>query len=128
MSLLNKLFKGWSATPTSCQRCGRETLRVEDFFTKAEEAGLVVDRSTGEVKARMGGFSMVGSMLDASARLDTQRRTQQEVFEGLESQRGFQCRGCGRVYCMDCLFNHAPAHPNGGKACPKCGNTFNVLN
>ncbi len=94
---------------------------------KRREACLVVDRSTGQVKARMGGFSMVGSMLDALARLDAQRRSQQEIFEALENQRGFRCRNCGRVYCLDCLFNHAPAHPNGGKACPVCGGVFAVL-
>jgi hypothetical protein len=25
------------------------------------------------------------------------------------------------------LFNHAPAHPQGGKACPKCGGRFQYL-
>lgn len=128
MSVFRKIFGGrGTGSGTSCQRCGKVTLRTEEFLSKAEQAGLVVDRSTGEVKARMGGFSMVGSMLEATAKLDSQRRTQQQVLEKLENQRGFRCRGCGRVFCMDCLFNHAPAHPNGGKACPNCGNTFEVL-
>jgi hypothetical protein len=127
MGIFKRLFDGTS-DENCCQRCGKKLLKTEEFFAKCEEAGLVVDRSTGEAKARMGGFSMVGSMIDASARLDGQRRTQQQLMESLENQRGFRCKGGGHVYCMDCLFNHAPAHPSGGKACPKCGNIFEVLN
>lgn len=45
----------------------------------------------------------------------------------LENQRGFQCKVCGYIYCMDCLFNYAPVHPNGGKACFKCDGSFTPL-
>ena len=126
MGMLGNLF-GKSSSPNACQRCGKNTLRTEEFYAQCEQAGLVVDRSTGEVKARMGGFTMVGSMLDASSRLEGQQKTQQQVHETLENQKGFRCRDCGRVFCMNCLFNYAPAHPHGGKACPKCGATFEVL-
>lgn len=122
------LDKAVSNSTSGCYRCGKNVLRTEELFRKCEQAGLVVDRSTGEVKARMGGFFMVGSMLDASSRLDTQRHTQHQTHEKLENQRGFRCKGCGRLYCMDCLFHHAPSHPSGGKACPKCGGTIEVFN
>jgi len=129
MGVLDKLFgQGEAGSPRGCQRCGKTTLGTDEFFAKAEEAGLVVDRSTGEVKARMGGFSMIGGMFgDVPARLEEQKRNQQEILDRLENQRAFRCRSCGRIYCADCLLRHAPDHPNGGKACPKCGNTFEVL-
>jgi hypothetical protein len=110
-----------------CERCGQEALGTEEFYARCEQAGLVVDRHTGEVKARLGGFTMMGSMLDASAKIDGQRTTQREILEDIENRRGFRCTSCGRLYCMECLFNHAPSHPDGGKACPKCGGTFEVL-
>jgi aerobic-type carbon monoxide dehydrogenase small subunit (CoxS/CutS family) len=126
MGFFGKLFDG-GADSALCLRCGKKALRSEEFFAKCEEAGLAVDRDTGEVKARLGGFSTFGTMMDASAMIAGQRRSQQEIVEALENQRGFRCTGCGAVYCMKCLFNHAPAHPGGGKACPKCESTFELL-
>lgn len=123
MGILRSLFGKKTATG-DCQRCGKKALPTDEFHAKCEEAGLVVDPITGEVKARLGGFSMMGNMLDASAAIDGQRKSQQEMLEEIENQRGFRCTGCGQVYCMDCLFNHAPSHPDGGKACRKCGSTF----
>ena len=107
-----------------CERCGKKTLRSGAFFSKAEAAGFRVDRATGQASAKAGGFSMVGSMLDASAALDNQRSSNQARFDELDSQRGYRCKGKGHIYCSDCLFEHAPAHRSGGKACPKCGATF----
>jgi DNA-directed RNA polymerase subunit RPC12/RpoP len=126
MGVFGKLFTK-SAGPGVCQRCGKPALRSAEFFAKCEEAGLVVDRATGEVKARLGGFSMFGTPMDASSQIAGQRKTQQEIVESIENQRGFRCTGCGRVYCMECLFNHAPPHAGGGKACPKCGAVFVVF-
>jgi hypothetical protein len=123
MGFLKRIFGG-GAGAGRCQRCSGPALRSEAFFAKCEEAGMVVDRATGEVKARLGGFSMFGSMMDASSRIEGQRRGQRDVLESIENQRGFRCTGCARVYCMQCLFNHAPPHPGGGKACPKCGAVF----
>ena len=116
-----------STGTTPCRRCKKPTLRTGAFLELCEQAGLVVDRGTGEVSARMGGFTVVGNVLDAQARLDEQGRTQQQSLESLEDQRGFRCVRCGAIYCMRCLFGYAPPHHKGGKACPNCGATFVVL-
>lgn len=107
-----------------CQRCRKKALRTEEFLEACAKAGLHVDSSTGEVQARLGGFSMFGTPLDASARIDEQRQRQHRKLKEVEDQRGFRCTRCSRVYCMRCLFHHARAHPSGGKACPQCGGAF----
>jgi hypothetical protein len=45
----------------------------------------------------------------------------------LENRKGFECTGCGNIYCMGCLLVAAPALPNGGKGCIACGKTFRRL-
>jgi len=110
-----------------CHRCKKPILRTGAFLELCEQAGLVVDSGTGEAKARMGGFTVVGNVLDAQACLDEQKRTQQQSLESLEDRKGFRCVRCGAIYCMACLFRYAPPHHKGGKACPDCGGTFVMI-
>ena len=96
----------------TCQRCGNEILTDAEFRRECEAEGAVVHPLTGKpVPKEAAGLRS----LNLSRLIE------------LENQRGFRCRSCGRVYCMDCLYNYAPAHRNGGKACPKCGGGFEVL-
>ncbi len=45
----------------------------------------------------------------------------------IESQSGYACTVCGRIYCKDCLEKNAPARIEGGKACPVCKGKFAIL-
>ncbi len=85
-------------------------------------AGFVKDAATGRYKMVVGGLA--GSPERVSSELAKQENTQQATYDSIEAQRGYQCKGCGKVYCMNCLYEIAPAHSAGGKACPKCGATF----
>jgi hypothetical protein len=44
----------------------------------------------------------------------------------VERMSGYFCQACGKRYCKNCLETRAPAHANGGKACPSCGGNFAV--
>jgi hypothetical protein len=101
-----------------CRRCGGEALREGDFRKTCREAGLHVG-AEGRVSLRLGGLA--GDMASVTQALGRQQAEQQARFERIENRKGFRCSGCSAVYCMDCLFRFAPAHPAGGKACPSCG-------
>jgi hypothetical protein len=45
----------------------------------------------------------------------------------IESQSGYACAVCSRIYCKDCLEKKAPPHIEGGKACPVCKGRFVIL-
>jgi hypothetical protein len=106
---------------TRCRRCGDEALHEADFRKRCGDAGLQVD-AEGRVSLRLGGLA--GGLTSVTQALGQQQADQQATFERIESRKGFQCSGCSAVYCMDCLFRFAPAHPAGGKACPSCGSKF----
>jgi hypothetical protein len=61
MGPFRKLFRKEIA-PGGCQRCGKNMLRTGEFHARCEKAGFVIDPTTGQVKARLGGFSMARSM------------------------------------------------------------------
>jgi hypothetical protein len=42
----------------------------------------------------------------------------------IESQEGYRCQGCQKVYCKGCLERTAPLKPGGGRLCPACGGSF----
>jgi len=110
-----------SLTGSGCKRCGGAALSENEFHDAVRRAGLHVD-DHGRVALRLGGIA--GSMTSVGAALEQQRVEQQAKFEAIENTKGFRCTGCRTVYCMNCLFRFAPQHPNGGKACPACGSTF----
>ncbi len=37
------------------------------------------------------------------------------------NRTGYQCTGCGKLFCLNCMEQKAPPYPGGGKACPLCG-------
>jgi hypothetical protein len=45
----------------------------------------------------------------------------------IESQSGYACTICGRIYCKECLEKNAPPRIEGGKACPVCKGRFSIL-
>jgi uncharacterized protein with PIN domain len=87
-----------------CERCSKSLLRHSEFRSECGRAGMLLH-----------GGSLVGGSADGS---------KVPLFRELESQKGWRCTGCGQFYCQQCLLSSAPQHPNGGKACPKCGGNF----
>jgi hypothetical protein len=114
----------------NCQRCFNAVIRSSDFYDVCEQAGMYVDRSTGQVGTRGGLHSFRGGLDKVMRELDSRKRQQEELrelFQRLSAQRGMKCLSCGSVFCVDCLLEHAPPHPDGGKACPTCGGRFDAL-
>ncbi len=109
MGIFKSLF-GESHASNKCRRCGSETLGTFEYTQRCKEEGAIVDGLTGKPKP-----AQTGRPINISRLTD------------LENQRGFQCIGSNHIYCMDCLYNHAPIHPNGGKACFKCGSSFEEM-
>ncbi len=101
--------KAEEAGANKCERCNKETLSTKDYVKKVKQEGWTVHPLTQKPQPPPGFAGGVSKLVK------------------LENRRGFRCKGCKRVYCMDCLFNHAPAHPNGGKACFKCGSSLEAL-
>ena len=95
-----------------CNRCSQEILGTAEFIVKVEQEGWTVHPLTQKPQPPHG------------SGLKTFNLSKLVHFE---NQRGFRCKACGILYCMDCLFNHAPTHPNGGKACFDCGGAFEAL-
>jgi hypothetical protein len=95
-----------------CNRCRQEILGTAEYIVKVEEEGWTVHPLTQKPQPPPG------------SGLKTLNLSKLVHFE---NQRGFRCKACGSLYCMDCLFNHAPTHPNGGKACFDCGGALEAL-
>ena len=108
MSVFKKLFLR-SGNLNKCKRCGQETLGTAEYVKEVEQEGWTVHGFTQKPQPPPGFVGKISKFVD------------------LENQRRFRCTKCARVYCMECLFNHAPAHPNGGKACFKCGSAFEAV-
>ena len=107
MTIIDGFFRKKKKTSgTKCQRCGTQTLGTNVFTKRVEQEGWTVHGLTSKPQPPRGFVGSPSKMVK------------------LENQRRFRCKQCGRVYCMDCLFNYAPPHPNGGKACFKCKGSF----
>lgn len=91
------------SAPT-CARCEKRLMKNLEFENRCAEAGLVL------VNGNLYGYS------------GEERKIQ--LYEELQGQKGFVCKSCGEMYCQTCLFNDAPMHPTGGKACFDCGGRF----
>jgi DNA-directed RNA polymerase subunit RPC12/RpoP len=100
-----------------CRKCGREVLTTKEFEAACQKASFVKDHATGMFKMRVRSGVVF---------LDGNPAYEQAKFNAIEKRRGYQCIRCGSVYCLDCLYTSAPAHP-AGRACPKCGSTFRHL-
>lgn len=108
------LFGKRASTKGMCRKCERKVLTTSEFERECRNAGFVKDASTGKFKVRIG----------SSTKLEDNPAARQAQYNQIEEQRGYQCNECGSVYCLNCLYSSARNHPNGGKACPKCGSTF----
>jgi len=113
------LFGGGSG---NCANCGNAVLSTRDFEAECTKAGFDKDPATGRFKMKVGGLA--GPAESVFARLGQQQTGKQARFDQIEGQRGYRCVSGGHLYCMNCLYAVAPAHPRGGKGCPKCGSTF----
>ena len=109
------LFGKPSGSKDTCRNCGRKVFTTAEFEAACRKAGFVKDPATGKFKLRVRSGVVF---------LDGNPAYKQAKFNEIEEQRGYQCKGCGSVYCLHCLYIGAPPHPSGGKACPKCGSTF----
>jgi len=101
--------KAEEAGGNKCKRCNKVTLSTAEYVKRVKQEGWTVHPLTQKPQPPPGFTGSASKLVK------------------LENRRGFRCKGCKRVYCMDCLFNHAPAHPNGGKACFKCGSSLEAL-
>ncbi len=113
-----------------CEACSRDVLTSSDFYDECERAGMTVDRSTGQVGTSGGLHAHMGTLNEFVSMVESRKRDLEnlrELHARLSAQRGMTCLRCHAVYCVDCLLHHAPRHPAGGKACPKCGGKFNTL-
>jgi len=97
-----------------CRKCGQKVLTTSEFETECRNAGFVKDAFTGKFKVPIG----------RSTKFKDNPAARQTQYNRIEEHRGYQCNGCGSVYCLNCLYTSARNHPSGGKACPKCGSTF----
>lgn len=123
MKLFEKLWRGQQgATGRQCAGCGTKVLTTSEFYDALEAKGLKVDRATGGVK--------VSGVVSGPARGDLLGGLQgeaQRIYSSIEDSRGYQCQKCGRPYCTSCLMK-APQHATtGGRACPRCGGEFGLL-
>jgi hypothetical protein len=108
-----------------CSNCRTKAFSTSEFEQECEKAGFVKDAASGSFKMKVGGLAGFGNSV--FSQLANQQESQQATFNKIENQRGYRCRSCRAVYCMKCLYASAPAHSRGGKACPKCGDTFEHL-
>lgn len=88
-----------------CQHCGRDVISHDRLEEECAKHGILLING-----------NMMGGDLSKSP-----------IAQHLEDSKGFRCLGCRTIYCMSCLYNHAPSHQNGGKACPTCNDKFDHL-
>lgn len=91
-----------------CGFCFKELLTHAAFRRRCSKEGILLL-----------GDKMAGGHAD---------REKVPLFKQLLNDRGWVCQTCGALYCEDCLFERAPDHPGGGKACALCGGRFGELN
>lgn len=108
-----------------CSNCNRKAFSTSEFEQECEKVGFVKDAASGRFKMKVGGLTGLGESV--FSKLASQEQSRQASFDQIEDQRGYRCRSCRAVYCLKCLYAIAPAHSQGGKACPKCGDTFEHL-
>jgi hypothetical protein len=97
-----------------CGRCGRSILTKQQFIEELEEKHSIRVDPYNADKFSVSGVSIGMNAYDNF--MDRARAT----YDMVQKLRAFKCQGCGMTYCMKCLLKHAPAHPNGGKACFSC--------
>ncbi|MCJ7793679.1 hypothetical protein MUP42_01970 [Candidatus Bathyarchaeota archaeon] len=110
-----RLFGKTNKDEGKCCKCKKEVLKTSQFEAACREAGFTKDKATDKFKMKLRSGAVF---------LNGNPAFEQMKYNAIENQRGYQCISCKRVYCLDCLYTSAPPHPGGGKACPKCGSTF----
>ncbi|MBN1695471.1 hypothetical protein JW879_08740 [candidate division WOR-3 bacterium] len=112
-----------------CALCKVDVLNTSDFYDSCEKEGLKVDRVSGQVK--IPGMTFVGygsgSPDEDYSKINKEKDRLTKVHKEIEDKRAFKCKSCGKIYCLKCLAEKAPNNPSGGKACPVCGGSFNLL-
>lgn len=97
-------IKARMGSPVRCQRCGEKVLRESHFRDECGRAGLL--------------------LIDGNLYGGSGDRDKVEIYRKLENRKGFRCSLCSNIYCSACLFEFAPSHVNGGKACFSCRGRF----
>ena len=112
-----------------CALCKVDVLNTNDFYDSCEKEGLKVDRVAGQVKIPgVTYMSSAGASLDEDySKINAEKDRLTKVHKEIEDKRAFKCNSCGKIYCLKCLAEKAPNNPSGGKVCPECGGSFNLL-
>lgn len=105
----------------TCKRCGKQSLTKSEFVNE-----LAVKHSITVDPYNVDQFRVSGVATGVNA-YERFRENAQTVYSRVQQKRAFQCVSCGAVYCWECLFNHAPASANGGKACFSCRGNFREM-
>jgi hypothetical protein len=101
----------------NCAHCGKGILTKQEFIKELEKQGIGVDPNNVDRYSSSGVSSGFGAYESAMSGIEAK-------YNATQKKRAFKCRTCGSGFCMECLLKHAPSHPNGGKACAKCGGAF----
>ena len=105
-----------------CKRCGKGVMTKQQFVSElAIKHSIKVDPVTLQPVISGAVFGGYGAFENEKTRI-------QSTIARVEKDRGFKCKQCGAIYCVDCLVNFAPSHPvTHGKACFSCGGAFSEL-
>lgn len=90
-----------------CEQCGGEAVNETELIARFKRLGIGY-KEFGDQSSNPYGVS-------------------QRNFDAIERLKGFQCKECGNVYCINCIKLDAKPHPNGGRACMSCGGMFTIL-
>ena len=104
----------------SCTRCLVTVLEDLTFYNKCEQAGMRVNRQTGDVGMEGGLYSYTCSIQDAFDRHGSLKEKIEKEHQILSLKRGMRCKSCGSIYCVGCLLHYPPERLGGGKVCPSC--------
>lgn len=112
-----------------CELCKVNVLNTNDFYALCEKEGLKVDLVTGQVKISGTTYlSFGGASYDKDySKISQERDRLKKLHKEIEERRAFKCKDCGKIYCLKCLAKKAPNNPSGGKVCPLCGGSVDLL-
>ena len=101
-----------------CGRCSKKVLSRQQFISElSNKHNIRVDHASLDPV-------LSGGVSGGYGAVETAKQQVHAIYRQIEKDRAFKCSACGKTYCMDCLFNYAPTHSNGGKACFVCGGSF----
>ncbi|MDI6697133.1 MAG: hypothetical protein QME21_18965 [Anaerolineales bacterium] len=132
MNRFRQLFKKkpTASKPTTgellrCVACGRGAMTSRQWYDYYEAQGYFVNRVSGQAiyEGELYELDPLSQHFDAAA-----AQAQQHSMERVAVTRGYQCRACGRVFCLVCVLQAPrPAEKWIVAACPACGGILHTL-